>query len=59
MNFGQLLEDIEKDLKLGEAGDYYLLGIPILHYWAAVLLFRGIRLHFGAEMYVGLPSLHR
>ena len=40
LNFGQLLEDIEKDLKLGEAGDYYLLGIPILHYWAAVLLFR-------------------
>ena len=56
LNFGQLLEDIEKDLKLGEAGDYYLLGIPILHYWAAVLLFRGIRLHFGAEMYVGLPE---
>ncbi len=56
LNPGQLLEDIEKDLKLGEAGDYYLLGIPILHYWAAVLLFRGIRLHFGAEMYVGLPE---
>lgn len=42
LNPAELEKDMEADLAKGEAGDFYLVGIPYMHFWAAVLLFRGI-----------------
>jgi hypothetical protein len=51
LNPAELMQDIEKDLKKGEVGDFYLLGIPYLHYWSAVLLFRGIWNQWGTAAF--------
>jgi hypothetical protein len=46
-----LERDIERDLKKGELGDFYLFGLPYLHYWSAVLLFRGIWNQYGTAAF--------
>jgi hypothetical protein len=56
LNPKELEKDIEKDLGKGELGDYYLFGIPYLHYWAAVLLFRGVWISFGGGAYQSAPD---
>jgi len=42
-----LERDIEHDLARGEKGEYFIIGMPYLHFWSMVLLVRGIWNQFG------------
>ena len=52
----QLQVDIERDMTKGELGDFYLFGLPCLHFVSAALLFRGIWVKYGSTCYANLPE---
>jgi hypothetical protein len=58
LNPAEMERDMEADLQKGEAGDFYLVGIPYMHYWAAVLLFRGIWNQWGEAAFSAPAGPH-
>ena len=57
-NSKEMVADLEKDLAKGEAGDFYLFGLPVLQFISFVLLARGIYCLYGPEYYAPMPEPH-
>jgi hypothetical protein len=52
----RLLPHIERDLKMGKAGDFYLFGLPLLYFVSFVLLSRSIWLLEGGSAFRETPE---
>jgi hypothetical protein len=49
-------QEIARSLSEGNTGSYFLFGIPYMHYWGLVLLYRGIWNTWGATAFPNAPA---